>query len=139
MSLIKHNGTYLCAYLNSLSSTILKFFLSKQNIYLDISYPLHVTIISSSNFLNLNQYVGKQITVECLEFIKLGQCLVIKVQSNELNKLHQLLVSKGLNHIHPEYIPHITISENFTNLPLDNHIKGLNLIATISSQTSLIL
>lgn len=76
----------------------------------------HVTI-SYSKWGDLS-YVPNNLTysADCMEFDLFGEdknVLVIRLASPELEARHAILRNKGHRYDFPEYLPHVTISENW--------------------------
>lgn len=120
-------GFHTCVYLDEESTSILTEVLFNLGIEPNLSFPYHVTIISSLSKPKTNFKYDKKISLYTKGFFLLGDNnLVLGVESSLVNKLHNFYTNKGAVHTFDKFSPHITISEfNFSKVPVNFPILRL--------------
>lgn len=112
-------GTYVAAKFSDKSKDDLTKFIKDNNIINSVApNKLHVTILYSRKDCNLNynnkldtEYQGKPEKFEVWKSQSGKNCLVLKLQSDQLSERHKFLMDKHkATYDYDQYKPHVTLS-----------------------------
>lgn len=121
------NGTYISLYPSDKSLSKIDRLIKRLNIADPVpSNKLHTTLVFSRNPMPLAQShkLKRSITAKVDEFDIWPDadktCLVLKLDAREIDSLHEFYKEHyNATHDYPSYDPHITISYNYQNEPLN--------------------
>lgn len=107
-----NNGTYSCLKLDHNSAKELKQWCIDNNISCMPENELHCTILYSKEPVKkLTILNNKKISVDAkiLKWEKLGDALVLIVNSSKIKKFHELMIKNGGTHDYPEFLAHVSV------------------------------
>lgn len=111
-----NTGFYCCSYLTNKSKRKLVTFLKAIKIRPHILYPFHSTIMFSKICPTKIELDETEIICSAFKFDLLGDSLVLLITSNDLNNRHNKWKSFGCKSDYDDYVPHVTIIEDFINI-----------------------
>lgn len=120
-------GTYAAVWLSKQSAILMYSYYRKHVKNLEASDELHATTTYSRTPVDIPQHTIR-VRLQPLRYELFGETknvLVLVVQNKILDALHKEGRDAGAEWDHPEYIPHITLSTNFTG-----NIEGLPPVPT---------
>ena len=121
------NGTYISLYPSNKSLTNINQLITRLNL-LDpiLDSKIHTTLVYSRNPMPLTQThkLKRAVDANVVDFDIWPDsdkvCLVLKLDSSDCTSLHNFYKEHyGATHDYPTYDPHVTLSYNYQNEPLN--------------------